>query len=119
MRVQTAIVTFGLCLPLLTASAAGNSSESALRAAAASLDQVALHDRRDSTAVPQVAAAMLLNERVAFVARAREPSSATVSSSASPVAADDASGEPHPLMMLMSAVALIAYVIGRRGIQRG
>lgn len=120
VRVQTATVTIGLCLPLLTASAAGNVSEPALRAAATPVDQLAMNDRRDSPSLPGTAALMLLNERVAFVARARDESpSASLSTTASSVAADGSSGEPHPLMMLLSGVALVAYVIGRRGIQRG
>jgi hypothetical protein len=122
LRVRTAIVTIGFCLPLLTAYAAGNVGESALRATATSVEQVALSERRDSIKMPSAAVVMLLNERVAFVARARDdsPSASRLSTTPSVAAPDDdASGEPHPLMMLLSALALIAYVIGRRGIQRG
>jgi hypothetical protein len=119
LRVQTAIVTIGLCVPLLTASAAGNVSESALRAATTSVEQVAINGRESSN-VPSAAALMLLNERVAFVARARDDSPSNLRSSAmTSVAANDPSSEPHPVMMLLSVAALMAYVIGRRGIQRG
>lgn len=120
MRLQTAIVMIGLCVPLLTASAAGNVGESSLRTAAMPTEQVAIGDRRDATNLPGPSSMMPLNERVAFVARARDESPSRLPSSApSLIAADDASSEPHPLMMLLSVVALIAYVIGRRGIQRG
>ncbi len=74
-------------------------------------------DRRDLAVLPAAAAMMVLNERAAFVGRARDESPA-LSSSTSAVVATEKSTEPHPAMMLLSVVALIAYVIGRRGIQR-
>jgi hypothetical protein len=118
VRVQTAVVTFGCSLFFLTASAAGNVGEATLRVVSpSSTEQVALNDRRDLTALPGAAAALLLNDRTTIVGRARDESAA-LSASTPPGVANERSSEPHPAMMLLSVVALIGYVIGRRGVQR-